>query len=59
MPIFNFESKDKRVKREIEKLANEIAQEAAKNFDYDPDEDTALRKFRKKMGLPLKKGKNK
>lgn len=55
MPIFNFESKEDKAKREMQKLANEIAQEAARNLNFNPDENAVLRDFRKKMGLPLKK----
>lgn len=57
LPILPFESKEDRVKREMKKLAYEIAQEAARNFNYDPDNDPVLRDFRRKMGLPLKKAK--
>jgi len=55
LPIFNFESKEDKAKREMQKLANEIAQEAARNLNFNPDENAVLRDFRKKMGLPLKK----
>lgn len=59
MPIFYFESKEKRIRREMQKLANEIAEEAARNFNFNPDENPVLKKFRRKMGLPLKRRQNK
>jgi len=51
MPIFRFESREKKCDREMQEIADIIAREVAKN-KYDPDHDTVLVDFRKKMGLP-------
>lgn len=52
MSIFRFESKKQKRDRDMQKLADLIANEAVKKFNYDPDKDPAVAKFRKGMGLP-------
>lgn len=58
MPIFPFESKNERAKKEILKAAKEIANEATRRFDYKPNDDPVIRRFRKRIGLPSKNNKS-
>lgn len=60
MRLFRNKRKNEKSGRdtEMERLADFIAYEAAKNFKYDPDSDPVLRNFRRKLGLLHPKGNN-
>jgi hypothetical protein len=50
--VFRFESKEQREDRELQELADIIANDAVKRLNYEPDKDPVLARFCKKMGLP-------
>jgi len=55
--IYRFESKEQREDRELQELADIIANDTVKRLNYEPDKDRVLAKFRKGIGLqhPKKK----
>ncbi len=51
LPIFHFESKENRIKMELKNVVYEIAQEAARNFYFNQNENPVLKKFRGKWAF--------
>jgi len=53
MPIFNFESKAEKTRRQMREASVRIGREAAKDFiKYDPSSDPSLAKLCKVLGSP-------